>query len=175
MGLGWRHSSFHSLKTSNTLSSTLICCFFFFVSTLGSSKLASGTLSNLSSLQCHQENRFFAWVRRKCKQCNIKIVQKLSYSPIHEFLISPKQYELPVWKISSTTVQMTMGSSYLVNPLSGWRDCFEIDLPGWRVKWKKKRGRILYLPAVYCWTTQYFSVWYCVGPVKQGQPGPKIL
>lgn len=52
--------------------------------------------------------------------------------------------------MSSTTVQITMVSSHLVNPFSGWRDCFEIDLPGWRVKGKRKRGKILYLYAVHC-------------------------
>lgn len=54
-----------------------------------------------------------------------------------------------MWKMYSSAVQMTMVSSYLVNPFSRWRDCFETDLPRQESEMEKeKRKDIIFICSI---------------------------
>jgi len=76
-------------------------------------------------------------------------VQKLSYSPVCGLFISSKQAKVTSVEDVFYSSTVTAVSSYLVNTFSGWRDCFETELPRWRVQRKEKEGRIIRLPAVH--------------------------
>lgn len=143
---------------------------------LCSSKNASRTLSNLSSLQRHQENRYFAWVRSKHKQFKAKI--ESAKPELH-----PNPWILNFFK---TGMSCLCGRCLLLLHKSLWSihaqsthfQGREISLKlicqdrEWSGKGKEEG---YYICLQYTAEPLNISLSGTVWTLKPGQPGPKIL